>query len=140
MLLLRVLETSARSGVELLEDGLSHQQIVNCALSIVSGLWTYRETHGLRLEYWLAHASFFAARALLPTLKSRIPQMDNVEKACRLPYDLIDYLPVAQDLLIAIRRLMAKENIQAPIGVARIFSYLAARTEKTIIKNVRICP
>ncbi len=139
MLLLRVLETSGYDGVRLPgEDSLLQQQTVSCALSITSRLWDYHEAHGSRLEYWLAHASFLAARALVPTLKSWIPQIESFEKACQLLFDVTDYLPVAKDLLLTIKRLILRERIQAPSGAARIFARLAPRTERTIIRNVRM--
>ncbi len=137
MLLLRVLETSGYESVRVPEeDSLLQQQTVSCALTIVSRLWNYREAHGLRLEYWLAHASFLAAMALIPTLASWMPQIEGFEKACQLLFDTTEYLPIAKDLLFTIKRRILRENIQAPGGAARIFAYLAARTERTIVRNV----
>ncbi|KAH6896644.1 hypothetical protein B0T10DRAFT_526067 [Thelonectria olida] len=104
--------------------------------SIISNTWEYRAAHGLRHEYWLKQACFSAASALLPRLGD-IPSFSKViVMACQLLYAMGGYLPAANKCLLAIKVLARKQKVDLPKPCRILFSGLAVRTGKIVLRDV----
>ncbi|KAH6873634.1 hypothetical protein B0T10DRAFT_234932 [Thelonectria olida] len=106
--------------------------------SVISNLWVYRAAYGLRHEYWLKQACFSAATAVLLRLGDNPSLSKTMVMACQLLYAMGEYLPVANKCLLAIKVLAQGQGIDLPKPCRIIFSGLAVRTGKIVVRNVRL--
>ncbi|KAJ9138468.1 Nitrogen assimilation transcription factor nira [Pleurostoma richardsiae] len=113
---------------------------LNHGISIISTLLGYRAAHGLRHDYWLTQSCYAAAVAVITgvRLETNAVAADTFSRACQLLYDMSDHLPLAADLLLAVKARMYKGGMVPPPSVARIFAALASRTGHTFVRGARL--
>jgi hypothetical protein len=104
--------------------------------SIISNIWVYRAAHGIRHEYWLNQACFSAASALLPRLNDNPSFSKVIVMACQLLYAMGNYMPAANKSLLAIKVLARKQKVDLPKPCRILFSGLAVRTGKIVVRDV----
>jgi hypothetical protein len=107
-------------------------------VSIMSHIWAYRAAYGRRQDYWFMQGCSAAAKAVVFTMELGSVQEDTFVKACRFLYEAGDQLPLANQLLLVLRRLQMRHEMQIPGAAAKIFSGLQARTQKTVLTNIRL--
>ncbi|KAI5460641.1 hypothetical protein BGZ63DRAFT_488630 [Mariannaea sp. PMI_226] len=106
--------------------------------SVIFNLWVYRAAYGLRHEYWLKQACFSAALAVLLTLGDNLSLSKPIVMASQLLYAIGEYLPVANKCLLAIKELAQTQGIDLPMPCRIIFSGLAVRMGKIVVRNVAL--
>ncbi|EXK79513.1 hypothetical protein FOQG_15872 [Fusarium oxysporum f. sp. raphani 54005] len=103
--------------------------------SIVSNLWVYRAAYGMRHEYWLTQACLEAVKAIIFKLDDNSGLSKSVVMACQLLYSIGEFLPVANEYLLAIKELARQQTVNLPKACRIIFSGLAVRTGRIIIRG-----
>ena len=120
------------------QDDTNEQPVYERALygaSVISKLWTYRVTYGLRHEYWLMQACLVAATAIVFKVKDNSSLTKSMVIACQLLYSIGQFLPVANQYLLAIKDLACQQTIELPKACRIIFSGSTIRTEPRTIKG-----
>lgn len=103
--------------------------------SVISKLWTYRVTYGLRHEYWLMQACLVAATAIIFKVKDNSSLSKSMVIACQLLYSIGEFLPVANQYLLAIKDLACQQTIELPKACRVVFSGSTIRTKPITIKG-----
>jgi len=103
--------------------------------SIISNLWVYRAAYGMRHEYWLTQACLAATSAIIFELDDNSSLSKSVVMACQLLYSIGEFLPVANEYLLAIKELARQQTVDLPKACRIIFSGLAVRTGRIIISG-----
>ena len=120
------------------------------AASVACKIWAYRATYRrLGSDYWLLQACFLAATSVVPSLGTNAVAFDTFVKACQLLRDIgsshyprrpiIQRLPLADELLVAIRTLVKASGIDSTHGsIAKTLDGLVGQRRQTVIRNVRL--
>jgi hypothetical protein len=103
--------------------------------SIISNLWVYRAAYGMRHEYWLMQACLAAATAIIFKLDDNPSLSKSVVMACQLLYSMGEFLPVANEYLLAIKELARQQTVDLPKACRIIFSGLAVRTGRMVLRG-----
>lgn len=103
--------------------------------SIISDLWLYRAAYGMRHEYWLTQACLAAATAIIFNLDDNPSLSKSVVMACQLLYSIGEFLPVANEYLLAIKELSRQQSVELPKACRIIFCGLAVRTGRIIVRG-----
>ncbi|KAH7199039.1 uncharacterized protein B0J16DRAFT_393027 [Fusarium flagelliforme] len=103
--------------------------------SIISNLWVYRAAYGMRHEYWLTQACLAATSAIIFELDDNSSLSKSVVMACQLLYSIGEFLPVANEYLLAIKELSRQQTVDLPKACRIIFSGLAVRTGRIIVRG-----
>ncbi|KAI8710716.1 Amidohydro-rel domain-containing protein [Fusarium sp. LHS14.1] len=138
MMLLKVLDHLSRFPLHndthksILSKRASH------GASIISNLWVYRATFGLRHEFWLTQACLAATTAVIFNLSDTPSLSKSVVIACQLLYGIGEFLPVANQCLLVIKALSSPQDVAFPTSYRMIYSKLAIRMGRIIIKSVSL--
>jgi len=89
----------------------------------------------MRHEYWLTQACLEAAKAIIFKLDDNSSLSKSVVMACQLLYSIGEFLPVANEYLLAIKELARQQTVNLPKACRIIFSGLAVRTGRIIIRG-----
>ncbi len=108
--------------------------------SLMSTIWTYRAAYGIRHDYWLMQGCFAAGNSVADGLVPGSIQVDTFAKACRVLYEAGDRLPLANQLLLSIKKLLRRRRIQFPEPTRQLFSALANRSGATYLKGAWVVP
>ncbi|KAM5528732.1 nitrogen assimilation transcription factor nira [Fusarium oxysporum f. sp. phaseoli] len=96
--------------------------------SIISNLWLYQATYGMRHEYWLAQSCLAATTAVIFKLDDNSSLSKSVVMACQLLYSIGEFLPVANEYLLAIKEFARQQTVDLPQACRITFSGLSVRT------------
>jgi hypothetical protein len=89
----------------------------------------------MRHEYWLTQACLAAATAIIFKLGDNPSLSRSVVMACQLLYSIGEFLPVANEYLLAIKELSRQQSVELPKACRIIFSGLAVRTGRIVVRG-----
>ncbi|UNI14819.1 hypothetical protein JDV02_001411 [Purpureocillium takamizusanense] len=104
--------------------------------NLISHLWNYRASFGMRLECWLVYACHASVASLLTNLPLPGPHEDLLCRGCELLFEMGHYMPRANDLLLALQDEASLRNIEIPNACKPYLDAGAALARRINIRNV----
>ncbi|KAJ3542275.1 hypothetical protein NM208_g4187 [Fusarium decemcellulare] len=135
MVFLKLLHCPYRFPLQDDTDGSTTSTRASYGASIITNLWVYRATYGMRHEYWLMQACLEAATAIMFKLGDNPTLSKSMVMACQLLYSMGEFLPMANEYLLVIKGLARQQGVDLPKACRIFYSGLAVRTGRIIVKG-----